>query len=400
MRSGSRPLRRLVQNEQVRFGYGHRCEREPLALATRQIARMAILRPAQPDAFQRSASPLFIPVHGQGDLLERRLLDEVAARILGEVTGATSQFDAAGLRLEEAGGDAGERGLSRPVRPFERDDLAPPQLQVDPVQDRHGLVVGEGHPASAQDDLARRGLCFRNTMSGVRRTLRRQPLERFRTRGVEEEAALVDEEDPRRELECPADAMLREHDGRAEPFDGVEEERRAFGIELRGRLVEEQQLRLQRERGCEAHTLELAAGELDRLAPPQMERVHREKRSLDARPDLGRRHAEILEPERHLVRRDRHHDLVLRILEDGRNRAGELGWTCAAGVEPGDDDPAGEAATVEVRHEPRERAQQRRLPGARGAKERDDLPNLQLERDAVERRRRGRVREREAADGG
>ena len=254
-------------------------------------------------------------------------------------------------------------------------------------------------PRSAQDDLAGRSLCFRNTSSRVRRALRGQPLERLRTRGVEEEAALVDEEDARRELERPADAVLGEDDGRAETFDGVEEERGAFGIELRGRLVEQQQLRLERERGREADALQLAAGELDRLAPPEMERVHRSERALDARPDLGRRHAEVLEPERDLVRGDRHHDLVLRILEDGRDRAGELGRARAAGVEPGDDDPAREAAAVEVRHEPGERAQQRRLAGARGAEERDDLPGLELERDAAQRRRRGRVGEREAADG-
>ena len=131
-----------------------------------------------------------------------------------------------------------------------------------------------------------------------------------------------------------------------------------------------------------------------------MERVDRRERPLDARPDLGRRDAEVLEPERNLVRSDRHHDLVLRILEDGRHRAGELRRAGAAGVEPGDDDPAREAAPVEVRHEPRERAQQRRLAGARRAEERDDLPGLQLERDAAERRRRSRVGEREAADGG
>ena len=54
-----------------------------------------------------------------------------------------------------------------------------------------------------------------------------------------------------------------------------------------------------------------------------------------------------------------------------------------ARVEPGDDDPAGEAAAVEVRHEPGERAQQRRLPGARGAEQRDDLARLELERDVA-----------------
>ena len=173
----------------------------------------------------------------------------------------------------------------------------------------------------------------------------------------------------------------------------------ALGIELRGRLVEQQQLRLECERRREADTLELTAGELDRLPPPEMEGVHRDERPLDAGPDLGGRYAQILESERHLVGSDRHHDLVLRILEDGRHRAGELRRASAASVEPGDDDAAREAAPVEVRHEPRERAQQRRLAGARRAEERNDLPGLELERDAVERRRRGRVGEGEVADG-
>ena len=123
------------------------------------------------------------------------------------------------------------------------------------------------------------------------------------------------------------------------------------------------------------------------------------ERALDARPDLGRLGAEVLEPERDLVRDDRHHDLVLRVLEDRRDRARELGRAGRARVEAGDDDAAREAAAVEVRHEPGERPQQRRLAGAGGAEQRDDLAGLELERDAAQRRRRGRVGEREIDDG-
>ena len=204
----------------------------------------------------------------------------------------------------------------------------------------------------------------------------RQPLERLGARRVEEEAALVDEERRGRELKRPADAVLGEHDGRTEPLDGVEEERGAFGIELRRRLVEEQQLRLQRERRRQADALELAAGELDRLAPPA---DGARPTDASARSTRGQISAggtpRFSSPNATSFARDRHHDLVLRILEDGRHRAGELGRSVAARVEPGDDDPAGEAATVEVRHEPGERAQERRLPGARRAEERDDLPS-------------------------
>ena len=146
-----------------------------------------------------------------------------------------------------------------------------------------------------------------------------------------------------------------------------------IGVELRGRLVEEQQRRLERERRGEADALQLPAGELDRLPAPEVERVDGVEGALDPRPDLRRRDAEVLEPERDLVRRDRHHDLVLRILEDRRHRPGELGRPGAARVEAGDHDPAREAAAVEVRHEAGERAEQGRLARPGGPEQRDDL---------------------------
>src|SRR5205814_2255856 len=80
------------------------------------------------------------------------------------------------------------------------------------------------------------------------------------------------------------------------------------------------------------------------------------------------------------------HDLVLRILEDDRRRAGELRGARAPRVEAADDDTSREAAAVEVRDEPRERAEERRLPGARRPEKRDDLAGLERERDAVEGR--------------
>ena len=179
----------------------------------------------------------------------------------------------------------------------------------------------------------------------------------------------------------------------------AQQQRGGLGVELRHRLVEEQQPRLERERRGEADPLQLAAGELDRLPAPEVERVHRLERALDPGPDLRRRDAEVLEPEGDLVRDDRHHDLVLGILEDRRDGAGELGRARATGVEPGDDDPALEAAAVEVRDEPGESAEQRRLARAGRAEERHDLSRLERQRDVAHRRRSRRVREREAVDG-
>jgi len=111
------------------------------------------------------------------------------------------------------------------------------------------------------------------------------------------------------------------------------------------------------------------------------------ERLLDTRPDPLRLGADVLEPERDLVRDLRHHHLVLRVLEDRGDRPGQLGRPCLPCVPAPDDYPAGEHSAVEVRHEAGERAQQRRLPGAGGPEEHDVLALPQLERDVVERAR-------------
>ena len=110
--------------------------------------------------------------------------------------------------------------------------------------------------------------------------------------------------------------------------------------------------------------------------------------------------ADVLEPECDLVRDPPEDDLVLRILEERGDASRELGRARAPGVAALDLDPALEAAAVEVRDETGERPQERRLPRARRAEQRDDLPGLDPQRDVRERRaRRVRVREGEPFDG-
>ena len=123
------------------------------------------------------------------------------------------------------------------------------------------------------------------------------------------------------------------------------------------------------------------------------------ERLVRPRPDLGRRHAEVLEPESDLVPDERHHDLVLGILEDRRGRPGEHSRPRPAGVHPGHEHAAGEAPAVEMRNEPGERAKERRFPGAGRAEQRDDLARLEPKRDVLERRlRRSGIAELQAAD--
>ena len=169
-------------------------------------------------------------------------------------------------------------------------------------------------------------------------------------------------------------------------------------IELRGRLVEQEKPRLERERRGETDALQLPARELDGSPRCQVRSANLAKRRLDARPDRLRRHSEVLEAERDLVLDPHHHDLVLGILEDRRHRPRELGGAGRAGVPAVHLDPTREPAAMEVRHEPGQRPQQRRLAAAGGPEQRHHLTLVELEREVAYRRSAAGVREREAAD--
>ena len=77
--------------------------------------------------------------------------------------------------------------------------------------------------------------------------------------------------------------------------------------------------------------------------------------------------------------------MVLGVLEEGSDRARELGGTHTARIHARHLDAAGETPAVEVRHEPGERAQERRLARARRAEQRDNLARVQLQRDIAKR---------------
>ena len=115
-------------------------------------------------------------------------------------------------------------------------------------------------------------------------------------------------------------------------------------------------------------------------------------------PDLVGRDGHVLETERDLVVDARHHDLVLGVLEDRRDDPHQLGRAVRPRIEAADLDPAGEAATVKVRHEPRECAQERRLAAAGRPEQGDDLARVELEREITYRRHAARVGEREPLD--
>ena len=162
-------------------------------------------------------------------------------------------------------------------------------------------------------------------------------------------------------------------------------------VELRGRLVEQDQLRPARERGAERHALKLAPGQLGGRAVEQMRDSERERRLLDRARDRGRRLALVLERERQLGADRAHHDLRLGILEQRPDGGRERARTVLAGVHPRERSRGRRTRRREMRHEPIRGAQQRRLARARPAGEHDQLARGDVERDVGDRRR-GRAR--------
>ena len=211
-------------------------------------------------------------------------------------------------------------------------------------------------PGQRRATHAARGRIAHVEAARVARAGAREPRPRLRNRGIEDDAALLHQHDPIGDRQCAVDALLGEDDRTVRLLDRSEECLGGLGVELGRRLVEQQELRSQRERRGEADALQLPARKLDRSAGRELRCADLTERDGDLRPDLVGRDSHVLEAERYFVVDASHHDLVLRVLEDRRDDAGERGRSVRPGVQAADLDAAGEAATVEVRDEPRQRA--------------------------------------------
>ena len=137
------PPRRLVEDQQVGLGHGHRRQRKALPLAAREITRVPPRRRREPDAVERGPRTEAVAADAERHLVEHGLTDEVAARVLGQVGGGAAALDAPRLRLEQPRRNARERGLPRPVRPREHDDLPAAHLEAGPFEDGERRAEGE-----------------------------------------------------------------------------------------------------------------------------------------------------------------------------------------------------------------------------------------------------------------
>ena len=84
----------------------------------------------------------------------------------------------------------------------------------------------------------------------------------------------------------PRRALLRDDDRAVESLDRVEERIGGRRVDLRGRLVEQEQARLERERRGQRDPLQLATRELGGPALGEMPRADQLQRLVDARPDV------------------------------------------------------------------------------------------------------------------
>ena len=334
------------------------------------------------------------------DLVFRPLAHEIAARVLEQERRTPRARDRAALHVEQSRGELGERGLARAVRAGERDDLAAAQLERDAIEDPWAVAVRIGRSLHAADDVSPgprpSGRAAR--LDRPRRAMLLEPGDRLIARRVEQHAPAVEERDAIGVRQRKRRMLLGEDDRRADVERMVEEGLRALGIELRRRLIEQQQLRSECERRGEADALQLPARELRDAAAGEVRRPDRVERVRRTLCDLARRRADVLEAERDLRLDSAEHDLVLGILEDGRDGAGQLGGPRAARVAAGDLHPALERSTVEPRDEPGERTQDGRLPRARRPEQQQHLARLDRQRHLVEREPAVGIREREPGE--
>ena len=116
--------------------------------------------------------------------------------------------------------------------------------------------------------------------------LPRQPGQRLRLRCVDRNPPALHEDDSIAALQRQRRSLLGDDDRAPECRGEIEQRLRRLGIELRRRLVEQEQLRTEGERRSDTDPLELAGGELVGLPAHEVTGAQRRERLEDASPDL------------------------------------------------------------------------------------------------------------------
>ena len=238
-----------------------------------------------------------------------------------------------------------------------------------------GRVAPRGRPRSPPRRRPARGRCPPPAPGGrgsARAGRRRRRLGQGRAGHARADRAATIEDDAAIHPAEHARVVLHAQDGRPTPGQlrqQVGDARRACRIELRGRLVEDQDGRAHRHDAGDRHPLLLATGQGERLAVGEVADRQAGQRGVDPLVHLGPGHAQVLEAEGQLLadRQLRGGQLVGRRREDDPDPAEQRAARRGRGVDPLDGHPAVDLGPHDPGDEPGGSEREGRLAGPRSA---------------------------------
>ena len=186
--------------------------------------------------------------------------------------------------------------------------------------------------------------------------------------------------------------MGHHEDGDVEGADDVGQLAARGRVEVRGRLVEHEDLRVHGEHRRDGDPSPLAEGQVVRRPVGELGHAHLCQGLEHPGVELVAAQPEVARPERHVVADRRHEQLVVGVLEDDADAAPDLGEVVLGDGQAGHRDGAGPGGqdAVEVQHE-------RGLAGAVRAQHGDPFAAVHVEVHAEERLVPVGVGERQAA---
>ena len=445
------PARRLVEQDDGRIGHQDRGERGALLLAAAEIARVAAAQPLQPQPRQQRQVALRIGRHAmaaprEGQLIGQRLLEEQRAGMLRHVAhGADHVIERGAARIqarndnltlvgfEQADDLLEQRAFPGAVAPHQRHELARRRLEADPAQRRVPVIgildaLRRNHRRICNLLICRFAVSptlplshslIRRLTDASRQPPRKHPplFDRQRQRLPIELAAQLDQRWDQRQrghdhprlvedgrlaqrghvdhavgiLHDALQPVLAEHDRQAQVFvQMAQRHQHLFGglrVELRGRLVEHQDLRLQRQHRGDRHPLLLAAGEGADAPVAQVGDRHLVQHLFDALAHRRRRQSEVLHGKRQLILHGIDDELRFGILEDEADEIGHAARGQRHRVAAEDIGAAGPAPAVEVGHESIEAAQEGGFPRTGWPDHQHKLAGPDRRREVGQRRR-------------
>ena len=171
-----------------------------------------------------------------------------------------------------------------------------------------------------------------------------------------------------------------------EAHERVEHILSRLGIELRGRLVEHQDRRAQRQRSGNGHALAFAAGEGLQRAVAQRCQVKQVERFFDAHAHLLRGHGGVLQGKGDLIFDAVGDELSLWVLEDEPYVSAQDARGGGDRVKPLDAHIPAQCTAAEMGDQPIQAAQQSRLAGTRRADQQNQLALRQIQADVLQGR--------------